>query len=155
MVNLGLVGRCGLYCGTCGIYRGYKDGGVLLEQMAERWNIPREKIRCNGCSALTPDCWGMGCEIIKCLDSKGYKFCFECTAFDDRTCEKYEKIAARYLKRGEDIRESLVRINVGEAEEWLEEQDKRWRCSSCGEPVSVHAEKCYNCGASWRLDFKQ
>lgn len=147
MVDLGLVGRCGLYCGTCGVYRGYREGGELIEHLSERWKIPKEKFKCEGCSTLTPECWGWGCEIVKCLDVKNYKFCIDCNSFHDRTCERYENISARYMKRGEDIRKSLQEIKDRGAIKWLEEQDKRWRCPSCGKPISVHVEKCYSCGA--------
>ncbi|MBS7619361.1 DUF3795 domain-containing protein [Candidatus Bathyarchaeota archaeon] len=146
MSNLSLVGRCGLYCGTCGVYRGYRDGGELLEQLAEKWNIPKEKFRCEGCGSLTQKCWGFGCEIVKCLNYKGYQLCHECEAFDDKRCDRYESIAERYLKRGEDIRKSLMRIKNGETLQWLDEQDRLWRCPSCGSPISIHAEKCYRCG---------
>jgi len=146
MVDGALVGRCGLYCGACSIYRAYMDGGEYLEVLAGRWKLPKEKIRCNGCQALTPDCWGFECEIKRCLDEKGYDFCFEYDEFEANSCERYEKLAARYLKRGEDVRDSLKGIKAGETERWLEEQEKRWRCPSCGKPISVHADKCYSCG---------
>jgi len=146
MVDVSLVGRCGLYCGACGIYRAYQDNGVFLEYVSKSWSIPKEKIHCNGCMALTPECWGSGCERVRCLDGKGYKFCFECPSFEERSCEKYEKLASRYLERGEDMRASLIRIGMGEVNVWLEEQDKRWRCPSCGHPISWFGGKCFNCG---------
>jgi hypothetical protein len=146
MVDVSLVGRCGLYCGACGIYRAYQDNGAFLEYVSKSWNIPKEKIHCNGCMALTPECSGSGCERVRCLDSKGYKFCFECPSFKERSCEKYEKLASRYLERGEDMRASLIRIEMGEVNVWLEEQDKRWRCPSCGHPISWFGGKCFNCG---------
>lgn len=150
MSNLSLAGRCGLYCGTCGVYRGYKDGGELLVHLAEEWNIPREKFHCEGCGSLTQNCWGFGCEIIKCLENKGYQFCYECEAFDEKSCERYEKIAERYLKRGENMRESMTRFKNGEVSSWLDEQDKKWRCPNCGKSITIHAEKCYSCDAHLR-----
>lgn len=146
MVDGSLVGRCGLYCGACSIYRAYIDGGEPRKTLAEKFKITEDKVRCNGCSALTPECWGTGCKIVKCLDDKGYKFCYECDSFKDRTCEKYEKIAVGYLERGEDMRKNLERIESGDTVAWLLEQDMRWRCPSCGHPISVWWKKCTACG---------
>jgi len=151
MVNRALVGRCGLYCGACGIYRAYKDDGDYLDMVSKSWDMPKGKIRCEGCQALTPRCWGTGCERVKCLDDKGYEFCYECEKFENRSCEKYEYIASRYLERGEDVRESLRRIKLGETDQWLEEQEMRWRCLSCGHPISWYGEKCFKCGAQIRV----
>jgi len=150
MEDMAIVGRCGLYCGACGVYRAYKDGGGYLEYVVESWKIPEEKLRCEGCQALTPDCWGTGCEIMDCLEENGYAYCYECESFKGRSCERYEGVASRYLGRGQDIREALLRVQAGEAEEWLEEQDRRWRCPSCGRPVSWHAHRCFGCGARLR-----
>ena len=147
MVEQGLVGRCGLYCGACGIYRGYRDQGELLDELSAKWNIPKEKIRCEGCSALTPDCWGTGCKIVECLNGKGYGFCDDCQQFREKTCDKYENVASRYLKRGEDVRAELGCISEMGSERWLHVQDLRWRCRECSAPISVHASKCYHCGS--------
>jgi len=62
MGDRNLAGRCGIYCGACGIYRAYVDGGEYLEYVSRNWNIPKERVHCNGCQALTPECWGSGCE---------------------------------------------------------------------------------------------
>jgi hypothetical protein len=146
MVDRNLAGRCGLYCGACGIYRAYVDGGEYLEYVSKNWNIPKERIRCNGCQALTPECSGSGCERVKCLNSKNYRFCHQCESFKDHSCDLFEKVASRYLERGQDIREALRRIAAGEMDEWLEEQDKRWRCPSCGQPISWYGDRCFKCG---------
>jgi len=146
MVDHSLVGRCGLYCGACGIYRAYRDGGEPRRVLAEQFKIPEDKVRCEGCSALTPECWGTGCKIVECLDGKGYGFCYDCPEHAAGSCEKYEKLSARYAKLNIDVRANLDRIRAGEAEGWLAEQDTRWRCSGCGRPVSCHSPKCYHCG---------
>jgi hypothetical protein len=146
LVEHGLVGRCGLYCGACSIYRGYKDQGEFLSELSAKLNVPKEKIRCEGCSALTPDCWGTGCKIVECLNGKGYEFCDQCELFKEKSCDKYENVASRYLKRGEDIRVEIGRIRKMGFKAWLREQDLKWRCEQCQAPVSVHASKCYSCG---------
>ncbi|UCE28769.1 MAG: DUF3795 domain-containing protein, partial [Candidatus Bathyarchaeota archaeon] len=41
-----------------------------LQQVSEAWEMPVEKIRCEGCHALTVNCAGSKCRIVKCLASK-------------------------------------------------------------------------------------
>jgi len=45
LVDFNLVGKCGLYCDACVIYRAYKDGGTYLKRVAEHFKIPPEKVR--------------------------------------------------------------------------------------------------------------
>ena len=30
---------------------------------------------------------------------------------------------------------------------WLAEQETRWRCPTCGQPVDIYSETCRACGA--------
>ena len=150
MVNKNLVGRCGLYCGACGIYRAYKDDGELLENLAKSFKCPPEKVRCEGCMALTSECWGYDCKIVECLRAKGLDFCYQCSEYEKGSCEKFEKLAKSYLEDcGVDLRANLERIRKGEIEEWLLESQEKYKCPSCGKPLPVYGTrgKCYHCGA--------
>jgi hypothetical protein len=150
LVDRNLVGRCGLYCGACGIYRAYKDNGKYLQRLAERFKCLPEKVRCEGCMVLTPDSWGYNCKIVKCLRSKGLEFCYQCSEYEKETCEKFEKLAKSYLEEDEvDLRTNLERVKKGEIEEWLQESEERYKCPVCREPLSVGTIKkeCYHCGA--------
>ncbi len=150
MISKNLVGRCGLYCGACGIYRAYKDDGELLENLAKSFKCPPEKVRCEGCMALTPECWGYDCKIVECLRAKGLDFCYQCSEYEKGSCEKFEKLAKSYLEDcGVDLRANLERIRKGEIEEWLLESQEKYKCPSCGNPLPVYGTrgKCYHCGA--------
>ena len=149
MVEKNLVGRCGLYCGACGIYRAYKDNGEFLKKLAEHFKCPPEKVKCEGCNALTPDSWGYNCKIVQCLKSKGLEFCYQCSQYENNSCEKFEKLAKDYLEDGEDLRENLERIKKGEIEDWLKESEEKFKCPTCGKPLPVYGTKgkCYHCGA--------
>lgn len=144
------MGRCGLYCGACVIYRAHKDGGEYLKRVAEHFKCPPEKVQCEGCMVLTPDCWGYNCKIVKCLISKGLEFCYQCNEYRNGICEKFEKLAKGYLDDGEDIRANLERIKKGETEEWLRESKELYKCAVCGKPLPVSRIKrnCYHCGAN-------
>jgi len=149
LVDGNLVGRCGLYCGACGIYRAYRDGGEYRQRLAAFFKCPPEKVRCEGCQALTPECWGNDCEMVKCLNAKGLKFCYECPDYEKHTCQKYEKFSEEYLKDDDvDLRANLARIKAGDVEEWLKESAEKFRCPYCGKPLPTKSfgKKCYHCG---------
>lgn len=150
MANTNLVGRCGLYCGACAVYRAYKDGGEYLKEFAEEAKCPLEKVRCEGCGALTAECWGNDCEIVQCSRSRGFEFCYQCDRYEDGSCEKFGKLAARYLKSGVDLRANLERIEKGAVEEWLRECEEKYKCPSCGKLLTIWArkEKCYHCNVN-------
>lgn len=148
LVNRNLVGRCGLYCGACGIYRAHKDGGEYRQRLAKFFKCDPEKVRCEGCHALTPDCWGNDCHMVKCLNTKGLQFCYECSDYESHTCKYFEKFFKDYLEDdGVNLRENLSRIKAGETDAWLQESEKKFRCSHCGKPLptSSFRKKCYHC----------
>jgi len=149
LIDENLVGRCGLYCGACSIYRAYKDKDEYLKRVSEHFKCPPEKVRCEGCMALTPQCWGNGCKIVQCLRLKDFQFCYQCPELAEESCEKYEKLARGYLEDGEDIRANLARIEKGETGEWLHECAQTFRCNVCKKPLPANRIKriCYHCGA--------
>lgn len=149
MADKDLVGRCGLYCGACEIYRAHKDGGDYLQRMADFFNCPPEKVRCEGCQVLTPECWGNDCKIVQCLNAKGLRFCYKCPDYEKHNCEKFEKFSEEYLKEdGVDLRANLAKIKAGKVEEWLTESEEKFRCPYCSKPLSIGAlrKECYHCG---------
>jgi hypothetical protein len=143
--NEHLVGRCGLYCGACSIYRAYKDDGGYLKRLSEHFKCTPEKVRCEGCQALTPECWGNDCKIVQCLRVRGYEFCYECPQYVERSCEKFEELAERYLEDDVDVRANLEKIKSGKVKEWLEESANRFRCPYCKKPLPEGSKKCYHC----------
>lgn len=151
MVNYALVGRCGLYCGSCMIYRAYKDSEKLRQLIAKRSRCRPEDIRCEGCQTALTDGWdihdqqwGKNCEIVKCLEAKGLKFCYECSVFPN--CKRFQRIYNSELRHDENLIKNLERIKAGKVKEWLEEQEKKWVCQTCGKPISDYKE-CHWCGA--------
>jgi|Deesub1362B_J571_1020462.scaffolds.fasta_scaffold00621_1 hypothetical protein len=154
MINKKLVGRCGLYCGACTIYRAYKDSEQLRQMLAKKYNCNPEEIRCEGCQAVltekleVDENWGRNCKIIKCLENKGLNFCYECDIYPE--CEKFHEIADFCLKYGANLIENLNKIKTGKIAEWLEAEDKKWRCKKCGKPIALELIECHWCGAKLR-----
>ncbi len=146
MANKNLIGRCGLYCGICEIYRAYKDSRKLQEEIAKKLNCRPEEVKYEGCQALDvyewsyKKEWGTNCTILKCLNTKKLNFCYECAEYD--TCQRFNKFAKIRLPEI-DLRRNLQMIQEGKFEEWLLEQDKKWRYPRCGNPIIVSYDK--NC----------
>ena len=156
LVSKNLAGRCGLYCGACIIYRAYKDSEELRRTVADREKCKPEDIRCEGCQTVLSNGWnvegqewGKNCKIVKCLEAKGLDFCYECDTYPN--CEKFRGIAEWCLKKGENLVENLDKIKAGNVEEWLEEEERKWRCQKCGKPVSMDLTECHWCGAKLRI----
>jgi hypothetical protein len=87
--------------------------------------------------------------MVKCLNTKGLQFCYECLDFEKHACEKFEKFAKECLKHQDvDPRDNLARIKAGDVDEWLRECEKKFRCSYCGKPLPSESfrRKCYHCG---------
>lgn len=152
MVDKNLIGRCGLYCGICEIYRAYKDSKELREKLAKKHHCPSKEVRCDGCQTLGVSGWshekewGKNCKILKCLNAKELMFCFECGEYD--TCQKHAEFAKICSGLGMDLSGNLRLIREGKAEEWLLEQDRKWCCPKCGRPVIVSYDfkNCHWCG---------
>lgn len=149
MVKGNLVGRCGIYCGSCIIYRAYKDSEQLRQRVAERENCEPEDIRCEGCQTVLTNGWeskewGKNCRIVECLQAKGLDFCYECDMYPN--CENFTELANHSLKYGESLTDNLKKIEAGKVEEWLEEEAEKWRCHKCGKPISRYLKECHWCG---------
>jgi len=145
-----LAGRCGHYCGSCIIYRAYQDSDELREEIAKRNKCDPEDVRCDGCQNVLDggwdgdDQWGKNCDMIHCLESRDIMYCYECK--DYRRCQRFSKWYITNLEKGEDLKENLRRIKIGEIEDWLKEEKERWTCDSCTKPISISLEKCHWCG---------
>ena len=127
------VAPCGIFCGAC----------------------PSFGRTCKGCSSEDRDQrrgskWG--CHLRRCcIEERGLAFCHQC---DDHPCARYErKLTASHqgdprFEYRREVRENLKRIAEVGAEEWLAEEDARWRCPDCGGRVHFYHYACSRCGAS-------
>lgn len=148
MNSKNIVGKCGLYCGACTIYRAQRDGEDLRNRIAEKSNCSPEQVRCNGCGELTSECWGKGCKIVVCIQAKGFKFCYECPEYENSSCSKYESLLKRYLGIGVDLRKNSSKIKEGKIDEWLQDSEELFKCKACGKPVSAWFIECHHCGSN-------
>jgi len=146
MNSVELVGNCGLYCGACTIYRAERDDQGWRGKLAEKFNCTIEQVSCNGCGALTANCWGNGCKIVKCARAKGYNYCYECEEYKDNSCEKFANLYNRYLENSSiDLRNNLVMIQEGKIDELLARSSERFKCKYCLKPTVAGAKTCHHC----------
>jgi hypothetical protein len=104
-----LIGRCGLYCGECEIRTAYISGDEkLIAEVAEKLGTRPDEVRCECCLELTEKCWGHGCEIIACIESRGFKHCVQCPDIDD--CTKFARLNTKYG--------GAVRLNIRQIRSW-------------------------------------
>ena len=141
------LSRCGIYCGACYVYRAERDCGEFIREVAGWQKVDLNEVRCNSCFAVDEEKWPncRQCNIKYCIEEKGYVYCHECDKFWDYSCEQFNNLEAFCSKREEAIKENLIKIMI-DASKWLEEQKKKWRCSSCGKPYSWYEEICHHCG---------
>lgn len=145
MSDLNLVGKCGLYCGACVIYRAERDDQNWRSRIASNCGCTTEQVKCNGCGALGSECWGSGCKIVLCTKAKGYHFCYECDEYQNNVCDKFNKLFINYAEDNVDLRDNLARIQKGEVESWLEESRIRFSCKNCGNPIAAGYKQCHHC----------
>ena len=142
----GLIGRCGLYCEACLIYGvSHRTEDVFTEKrrkMAEHFGCKPEQVACEGCRQLTDSCWGIHCEILKCLDNRGYVYCDECDGMAG--CDEFNELDERY--GGGTLKKSMARLREVGPDSWLAEQHDAMTCPSCGGAIYYGFDgKCVVC----------
>ncbi len=128
--DYGLIGRCGLYCEACIIYgvsnRPEEVFRRTRAKMAEHFDCKPEQVACEGCRQLTDTCWGTDCEVLKCLNARGFGYCGECPDVDD--CDKFGDLETRYGG----LEASMARLRAVGPEPWLAERREKMTCPGCG-----------------------
>ena len=126
-------GYCGVYCGACPIMLATKAGKLENDK------------RCYGCKSEKPTGFCETCGIKACAISKEFEFCNLCGKF--MTCDLMQKfIADQQYPYGQCVLKNMEMIQTTGLSNWLEMQDKRWRCEHCGEPHTWYDETCPKCG---------
>ena len=145
-----LAGACGLYCGACTLYRvrhdpDRKDADSVLKTFAEGFNVPVEKVRCEGCLSdgpRSPFC--AECEIRRCaLTTNGVIRCSDCSKFP---CGLIIKFNNDGVPHHSDCLKNIRRQQQIGVYEWCQEEYERIRCQFCGVSLDWYAQTCHRCG---------
>ncbi|MFZ5810074.1 MAG: DUF3795 domain-containing protein [Chloroflexota bacterium] len=128
-------GYCGVYCGACPIMLATRAGNLDEDQ------------QCFGCKSEKPTRFCATCGIKACSQRKGYDFCYQCNELE--SCELMKQFVADVqYPYGQCVMKNMEIIQAIGLPQWLEMQDSRWRCQSCGLPHSWYHETCPQCGQS-------
>jgi hypothetical protein len=125
-----LIAPCGMNCGICVAFFGFTLKG---EQRKHACNTCR--LRKSKCAFLKQQCDKLATNQIE--------YCFECTGFP---CEHLKTLDTRYRdKYGMSMIENLRYIQTHGIEQFLRNEQERWKCATCGGIICVHNKTCYTC----------
>ncbi len=132
---------CGLYCGACPILLNTRAGTAAES--------------CYGCKSEQPAGYCAVCGIKACAQSRGHRFCDECPEYEG--CALMDKFLKDenwpYQQLASGNMEDIQKLGLSK---WLEAQEERWRCASCGAAHSWWDSACPKCGqatGSYRADL--
>lgn len=126
--DLGLLGYCGIYCGTCDIYVSCKTGNTDKQQEIADWlrqhhdvDCVAEEIRCSGCNGPLNEHWSVACKVRVCAADRGVTTCADCQAYE--SCVTLET----FYQSGdyESARVTLRRIREIGLDGWVAERETR------------------------------
>ena len=131
--KISLIAPCGMNCGLC------------VNYMSMKYDLKKEGFRKKYCSGCRPR--GKGCTFMQkhCdLLGKGLvQFCYECEKFP---CSRLKDLDKRYrTKYHMSMVENLKFIKEHGIGSFLEKEEEKWRCPTCGEAICCHNGLCLNC----------
>ncbi len=125
-----LIAPCGMNCAICIAFFGFTLKGEQRKQ-----NCSTCRLRKSQCAFLKQQCDK--------LATKQIEYCFECTDFP---CENLMTLDTRYrTKYGMSMIENLRYIQTQGIEQFLNTEQERWKCATCGGIICVHNQTCYTC----------
>lgn len=125
-----LIASCGMNCRICIGYFGYT--------MSDK----KRKMKCIGCKPRDKSCAFLKKYCEK-LTKKEVNYCYECSDFP---CSHLEKIDRGYRERyNMSMIENLKHIRDYGINDFLKQQEKKYKCPECGGVICVHNGKCYSC----------
>jgi len=137
-----LLAPCGLYCGVCGVLIATQDQNPKFrERLSTVYNVPADEIRCRGCLSDERFAYCRVCPIRSCTQAKDYEGCHQC---DEFPCAQ---IASFPLPVGKKVILRAVPAwrELG-TEAWIEAEEARYRCPSCGRGLFRGTKRCRECG---------
>jgi hypothetical protein len=145
-MNKKLAAPCGLYCGACGVYIATQENDEKIrEKFSKAFGSPVAETRCMGCLSDNHDdifSYCKVCPIKTCVKDRKIEGCFQCGDFP---CSFIDNFPVEEGKRVI-LRSIPIWKKLG-TEKWLEQEVKRFQCSSCGTPFYRGGKFCRKCKA--------
>jgi hypothetical protein len=125
-----LIAPCGMNCGICIAFFGYTLKGEKRKHTCSTCRLRKSK-----CAFIKQQC--------DTLATKQIEYCFECAGFP---CESLKTLDTRYrITYGLSMIENLRYIQTQGLEQFLRNEQERWKCATCGGIICVHNKTCYSC----------
>ncbi|HXX54594.1 MAG TPA: DUF3795 domain-containing protein [Methanoregula sp.] len=129
-----LVAPCGINCAVCSAY------------LARQHDLRKHGIRmpyCAGCRARNKQCALLKKRCAR-IGEGSLRFCSGCPDFP---CRQLAGLDRRYRDRyGLSPLANLAVIRDNGTAAFMDREEARWRCPSCGGTVSCHHGTCFDCG---------
>ncbi len=133
---------CGLYCGACDTLQANREGRI--NELAKTWNRKPDELSCHGCKTTVNAVFCGNCAIRSCAINKKVEYCFQC---HDYPCQRLVDFRQDRHPHHSIILHNLEMIQKSGVENWLIEQEKRWRCPECKTVFAWYEQECDHCGA--------
>jgi len=147
-----LLAPCGLYCGVCSIYIAHRDNNVRFKEkllpVYKAFAKDIDDISCTGCLSdgiVFPVC--RVCSIKKCTKEKGIEGCHQC---DDFPCKFINNFPVRVAKKV--MQRTIPHWREVGANQFVEDEEKRYICPNCANPLFRGAKRCNKCKTEVDLD---
>ena len=147
-----LLSPCGLYCGVCSIYMAHRDNNLKFKQVLlpiyKAFAKTVDDIACTGClseGTVFPVC--RMCPIKDCTKQKGIESCHQCDEWPYKFIENFPIAVGKKV-----IMRSIPTWREHGTEKYVEEEEKRYHCPECGNPLFRGAKRCNKCKISVDVD---
>ncbi len=128
-----LIAPCGMNCALC------------ASHLALRYDVKSKGVHipyCRGCQLRDKQCAFLKKQCSR-LKLKQVQYCYECPAFP---CKNLRGLDTRYRSLFHmSMIENLQYIQDYGIQQFLEEEQKRWKCPACGEVLCCHNGLCFQC----------
>jgi hypothetical protein len=137
-----LFAPCGMNCNVCSAY------------LALQYDVKSNGIQipyCIGCKPCDKKCAFLKKRCNR-LMNHTVQFCYECPEYP---CENLRRIDTRYQTLFRmNLLENLTDIKESGIKKFVETQEEKWRCTTCGGVICCHNGLCFQCD-SMRLKNKK
>ena len=141
MINKDLLAPCGLYCGVCGVLIAHKGNDQKFkEKLSTVYGCSPDDIACNGCLSGETFMYCKTCPIKSCTRDKNYEACHQCSDFPCKLIEGFPIPVGKKV-----ILRAIPAWRQLGTERWVEEEEKRYHCPSCGYQLFRGAKRCRSC----------
>ncbi len=147
-----LLAPCGLYCGVCSIYIAHRDNNLKFKEkllpIYRAFAKSVDDIACTGCLSdgiVFPVC--RICSIKKCCNDKGIEGCHQCNEFPCKFINNFPIPVGKKV-----IFRAIPFWRENGTEEFVKQEEKRYRCPNCGNPLFRGSKRCNKCKVDVDVD---